>query len=109
MQCAVVCGLISNPKFVLEIMEMLGVSPNEIRSESVALINVRKAYQKKYHTSEMQQNRRSLSKQVRQHAIGKVESSKHRHKTDKVKPTETVESNRPKKKRKKPPNVEIVE
>ena len=49
----------------------------------------------------MQQNRRSLSKQVRQHAIGKVESSKHRHKTDKVKPTETVESNRPKKKKEK--------
>ena len=45
-QCAVVCGLISNPKFVLEIMEKLGVSPNEIRTESVAKLNTRKVYQK---------------------------------------------------------------
>ena len=100
-QCLVVCGLISNPNFVNEIMESMGVSQNEIRTKSIEKLNALKIYQKSYHANERQKNRRSLLQQVRQHALGKVKSSKNRHKTDKVKPSETVDSNRPKIKKKK--------
>ena len=47
--------------------------------------------------------RRSLATQIRNHNLGKIESNVNRHKTDKVKPGETVDtfriSSKPKKKK----------
>ena len=86
--------MIGNYNFVSEAMDTLGVEPNTIRIKSSDTIVKRKIYQKTYHASEKQQKRRKLSDQVRAHNLGKIESNKNRHKSDKVKPGENVSTAR---------------
>ena len=100
-QQAFVAGLMSNKNFVTNVMDKVGVKKSILRTTHLDSLSERKTYQKKYHASPKQKIRRRLATQIRNHNLGKIESNKNRHKSDKVKPSETVDSFRTKTTRKK--------
>ena len=85
-------------------MDKVGVQESVLRNKRLSTLSAIKTYQKNYHATDKQKKRRSLATQIRNDNLGKIESNVNRHKTDKVKPDETVETfranSKPKKKKK---------
>ena len=100
-QQAFVAGIISDSNFLSDLMDKVGVQESVLRNERLSTLSSRKDYQKKYHATDKQKKRRSLATQIRNHNLGKIEANVNRHKTDKVKPGETVDTFRIKSKPKK--------
>ena len=101
-----VAGLRSNANFTSDLIEHIGLVPSHIRNEMKLKIKKNKEYQSKYHKEEKQIHRRKCTKAVRDHLMGKEESKKGKHKTDKMKPTVSAKKKTQRKKAVK--NVETV-
>ena len=88
-QQAFVAGLMGNNNLMNEIKNKIGVESNKISIVHTLRINKEKAYQRIYHWSEKQIKRRQATKQVRAHQLMKNEGKSGKHRSEKLKSTDT--------------------
>ena len=83
-------GLCSNEHVTDEIHKVVGISPTKLCVHKRKIIVYYKEYNKQLAASEKTVQRRHVKKQVRAHLMGKNEMNNARHKTEKMKPKESV-------------------
>ena len=92
-----VVGLMSCNNFTTKISKEIGVSSSIVREKKTNTLSIRKEYMSKYKKQEITIFRRKLSKQAKNVLLAKNSREKQRHRPEKLKATERVRSELPKK------------